>query len=268
MKNIKVTIIVCVIFTLLFGSVKIFGEISNDLKTSDEKIAPMDTIKEPISTAEISDDSIAYLEWVKTYAPTKEMQKTIARLIASGADVDALISVCIFWEDTDKPFSIVEEIYSLAPEDIADYSDHIIWIESTYNNLCNIEDEALTIDEVKAYVKDGIPTYDILIANRMSRKDGNDIKDILEERKNGKSWYDLIISEDAPALSDYENIGGNNLLDIKILSENTGQSINDLLLKSAEMEDGELIYSIRSANRTEAKKELLSLSGENTDTLN
>ena len=279
-KKIQVTLTACIIFTLLLGSVKIFGEMSDFLQTDKETeistaipeateateasgIDSTPTGRIPsIDMDEIDEDLILFSEWVKTYAPSEEAQKTVAELISSGADVNALISLCIFREDTDKPFSIVEEIYSYAPEDVSEYKDHIIWIESTYNRICNIEDEALTIDEVKAYVEDGISTQDIMIANRISRKGEKNIKDVLEERKSGKSWYNLIISEDAPDVAAYEEIGGNNLLDMKIISSKTGQNIDELLSQSAEMEDGELIYNIRSMHRKEVQEELLSLSDD------
>ena len=272
-KKTKIVLLVCMIVTISLGGVRIFGEVSrmassdklsSEMTAKDSQAAlALESIasgKENISpNTDSGKDMIKYLEWIKVYNPSEEAKKIIAQLIADGADVDALIAVCIFWEDTDEPFSIVEDIYNNAPDDLTEFEDHILWIESTYNYLTKQEDNALTIEEVQAYVESGISTSEILIANRMSRKDENDIKEILEKRQNGKSWYDLIISEQPPTDARFENINGNDLLDIKIFSEKNSENIESLLSKTAEMEEGDFIYQIKSEKRAEAKAELVQM---------
>ena len=275
----KLSIVLCLIAVMTFGGFKIYGELVAEKSEvqSEEKAVNLNLVDAGVGNAltaisesnrvkktneaENSQELIKFMEWVKVYNPTEEAMKAVARLLESGADVDVLLEVCIFWEDTDEPFSIVEQIYSHVPlEDLDEIDNHLLWIEGTYNKLTGREDEALTIEEVKAYAEEGISTSDILVANRMSRKADNDIKEILNERKAGKSWYELIVATEGSALPEnYLEFEGNNLLDAKIISEKAGTNLEELIIASRTMEEGELLYNYKLEKHEEATTELVKM---------
>ena len=269
----KLSIILCLTAVIIFSSLKIYGELqppedSETVSTQEINLESADaSIRSALTTIAKKSDKdastrelVRFMEWVEVYNPDEDAKAKVTQLIKEGADIDALIEVCIFWEDTNEPFSIVEEIYNHAPvEDFDEIDDHVLWIEPTFNALTGREEQALTIDEVKAYVEAGISTSDIRIANRMSRKDA-DIKTVLEERKSGKSWYELIMADSSVAPPENpEVLGGNNLLDAKIIAEKTNMPIETVLAETEEKEDGEFLYAIRQEKSEIVTKELVQM---------
>lgn len=118
-NKIKIGIVLCMAAAIIFGTIKIYGEIQlgvNDTQTIEKvEVTEVETALAAIAKNNVdksinSQDMVKFMEWIKLYNPTDEAIKTVAELIREGADVDALLAVCVFWEDTDMPFSVVEQI--------------------------------------------------------------------------------------------------------------------------------------------------------------
>lgn len=208
-----------------------------------------------------------YANWVKVYRPTQEQQNEISQMIANGADVDILLDICIFWEDTNEPFSLVSQLYNNRPEDeiLAEFADNLLWITGLYDKLKGKEDEALSREEVMDYVNQGLSLSDILVADRMSRG-GADIREVLADRTEGQSWQEIILPETANVSAfgleaeetEAFEIGGNDLLDSLILSRKTGIPAADFL-QAAQEEDGMVMSTYETEQTKNTMDELLDI---------
>lgn len=208
-----------------------------------------------------------YANWVKVYHPTQEQQNEISQMIANGADVDILLDICIFWEDTNEPFSLVSQLYNNRPEDeiLAEFTDNLLWITGLYDKLKGKENEALNREEVMEYVNQGLSLSDILVADRISRA-GADIREVLADRTEGQSWQEIILPEtanisafglEAEETEAFE-IGGNDLLDSLILSRKTGIPAADFL-QAAQEEDGMVMSAYETEQTKNTMDELLNI---------
>ncbi len=192
-----------------------------------------------VETREKTKQIVRYADWVKVYQPTQAQQDEISQMIANGADVHALIDICVFWEDTNEPFSLVSELYAECPpsEVLARFDDNLLWITDAYDRIRDKEEEALTLDEIADYRKRGLSLEDIRIADRMSRS-GSDIRVVLEEKASGETWQQIILPEMAQAASltseVQSDVGGNDLLDSLILARKTGRPATEFLALAQE----------------------------------
>lgn len=202
-----------------------------------------------------------YVDWVKVYHPTQEQQQEISQMIADGADVDVLLDICRFWEDTNEPFSLIAQIYEARPEDeiLAEFHDHFLWITSAYDRIKGKENEALSPEDVLAYQEQGVSTTDVYVADRMSRG-GADIRTVLENRAEGQSWQEIILPDDSRAAafgirSDENEIDGNDLLDSLILSRRTGLPASDFL-EAAQQKEESVLETYRQEQTADMLNEL------------
>lgn len=194
---------------------------------------------------------VQYADWVKVYQPTQAQQDEISRMIAGGADVDVLMDICRFWEDTNEPFSLVAELYAQCPEAelLEEFTDNMLWITGAYDHLRGKEDEALTVEDIMAYQEQGVTLEDVRIADRMSRS-GADIRDVLERKIAGETWQQLILpdyEQTAPLAEATQPLqpSGNDLLDSVILSRKSGRPVSEFLEMARED------YSVMEAYRME-----------------
>ena len=109
---------------------------------------------------------------------------------SSGCDLDKLLDVYEFAQDTDQPnnWNYAKQIYDKAIE-IHIYGKN--WIEGAFNALTANRGGILDGADVAAYTDAGLTLQEMQFANIMSRKGKKTIHEILDERLAGKGWQEL-----------------------------------------------------------------------------
>lgn len=226
-KRILLFLSVLLALTTVFSSVGIIMALTGDDITSDSTIV----LQKPMSSQ--------LQLWSDLYNPSKEQIDEITQLIKGGADIDILMIICEFWEDTDAPFSIIAEIYGKAPEAEAleQIYDHMVWIESAYNEITG-NDNNLSVEEVKEYISLGVTLEDLYVANRAARKSTVSPKDVLDRRVEGDDWIEIIAPHIENDFSNEErkSISGHDVLDSLIVERKTGMEPAKILKTSLENE--------------------------------
>lgn len=113
---------------------------------------------------------------------TDDRLDVINRILESGTTIQSLRQVYEFWLTTDEDFSMIEQICALEDTYFSEY-----WYEKAFNVLTNYEHGALSGAGLKEYQDAGITTEEILAANVMCRKQGQNIYDILDSVLAGNS---------------------------------------------------------------------------------
>ncbi len=130
---------------------------------------------------------------IEEYAYTKffnhmtDVESTyLYQLAQEGKDFYELLRVYEFWKSTTEPMKMIETIYAKCPDE--PYSG---WEYKEYMKLVGKEDEILTNDEIDSYLESGLTEYDIIYAQKLSRKSNSAARDILNQRKNNGNWVDI-----------------------------------------------------------------------------
>ena len=224
-KRILFFLSILLAFTTAFSSVGIIKALTSDDITPDTTIE----LQKPMSSQ--------LQLWSDLYNPSKEQLDEITKLIKDGADIDILMKICEFWEDTDAPFSIIAEIYAKAPEAEAleQIADHTVWIERTYNEITG-NDNNLSVEEVKEYLSLGVSLDDLYVANRAARKSTVSPKEVLDRRVTGEDWIEIIAPhiENEFSSEEREVISGHDVLDSLIVERKTGMEPAKILKSSLE----------------------------------
>ena len=121
-----------------------------------------------------------YTNFICTNDFDEEQLKTINRILENGTTIQSLIQVYEFWLTTDYNFSMVEEICALEDKYFSEY-----WYESAFNSITNNIHGVLNIDDINYYRDLGISDDEILAANVLCRKQGQNIFEILDAVVNG-----------------------------------------------------------------------------------
>lgn len=238
-KRVLLFFSILMIFITVFSSMQIIKAITGE-----------ETITASTEALEIQGSS-KLQSWTSIYKPSDEQIKEIMLLIKEGADVDILMKICQFWEDTDAPFSVVSEIYAKAPEAEAleQIYDHMVWIESAYNEITGNENN-LSVEEVKEYMSLGISLDDLYAANRAARKSMVSAKEVLDRRVAGEDWIEIIAPHIENEFSNEEReiVSGHDILDSLIIERKTGMEPSKILKTSLESKDSVMsVYAESSA---------------------
>ena len=147
-------------------------------------VAALDaTVENPVKY----NDIIYNYEYLKeAYKLNDEQLDYIADLIISGYDAMDVIEICYFWLDTNEDIEIVGEIYAIKDQFIGKS-----WIENAFNSVANDKCGVLDEEDVENYLKEGITIEDINVANKLCRKGVYTIQDILQMRKNGRTFAEI-----------------------------------------------------------------------------
>lgn len=132
----------------------------------------------------------AYVSFTCKNDFTDEHLEVINRILNSGTTVQTLKQVYDFWLTTDEDFSMIEQICALESSYFSEF-----WYERAYNAITNYEHGALSGEELIEYQSQGVTIEEILAANVMSRKEGQNIYQILDSVIAGVS-----IEEQAKAI--------------------------------------------------------------------
>lgn len=98
----------------------------------------------------------------------------INNILKSGTTVQSLAQVYDFWLTTDEDFSVISEICSLENKYFGEF-----WFEDAFNYITDNEHGVLTRSDVRDYMSKGLSADQILAANTLSRKEGQNVSDIL-----------------------------------------------------------------------------------------
>ena len=116
-----------------------------------------------------------YTAFVCEYNLTDAQLEVINRILDKGTTIQSLIQVYKFWLTTDYDFTMVEEICALEDSYFSEY-----WYESAFNAITGNIHGVLSAEDINYYRNLGITTDQILAANVLCRKEGQNIFDILD----------------------------------------------------------------------------------------
>ncbi len=143
-------------------------------KTKLKKAKDFKSITECNSRAS-RDNVAAYVKFTCENDFADERLEIINRILETGTTVQTLRQVYEFWLTTDEDFAMVEQICALENTYFSEY-----WYENAFNKLTNYAHGALTGAEIREYQEAGISNDQILAANVMCRKKGQNIHTILD----------------------------------------------------------------------------------------
>ncbi len=129
----------------------------------------------------------SYVSFICENTFTLEQIKIINKILEKGTTIQTLNQVYNFWLTTDEPFSMVEDICACEDRFFSEF-----WYEDAFNHLTENVHGELTGEDVRAYIEEGITEDDILTANVLSRKEGQNINKILDRVKDGEKIEDII----------------------------------------------------------------------------
>lgn len=125
----------------------------------------------------------------------------INKILLKGTTVQSLAQVYDFYITTDEDFEIVEKICELEDKYFDEY-----WYEDAFNEITNNSHGVLDYKQLKSYEEKGLGLDQILAANILSRKEGQNIFDILDAMESGKSTKEFVKEIYGITLnSNYEN---------------------------------------------------------------
>lgn len=108
--------------------------------------------------------------------------KVINRILENGTTIQSLEQAYEFWLTTDESFDFIEQMCLLESTFVSEF-----WYENAFDMLTEYEHGVLESDKILHYQKLGVTIDQILAANVMSRKRGQNIEKILSEYLDGIS---------------------------------------------------------------------------------
>ena len=165
------------------------------------------------------------------YNMTQEEYDYIVSLVKLGYDPEQLASIYQFLLLTPDNITVMRQIYDAG---IA-FADERFWIENAYEMVKGIGSQTLSLEEVDAYVKNGITTDEIVLCYQMSPNGTKEIREILGAKQNGASWpqvCELVYGADELAASGFDpDMDLRSLQTLIMLARRTGNKTKDILLQ-------------------------------------
>lgn len=124
----------------------------------------------------------AYINFIYQNRFNNSELKIINRILESGTTIQSLEQAYEFWLTTDEDFEFIEQMCLIENEFVSEY-----WYENAFDVLTQSQHGTLEADEILYYQNCGITLDQILAANIMSRKEGQNIKNIIEQFQSGLS---------------------------------------------------------------------------------
>ncbi len=137
-----------------------------------------------------------YVRFIYQNELSNEELEIVNHILDNGTTIQTLTEVYDFWLTTDEDFAMVEEICLLEDRYFSEY-----WYENAFNKLTDHVHGELSAQQIMEYRDKGITTDQILAANVMCRKKGQNIFGILDNVLSGTS-----IEEQAKALYGVDEI--------------------------------------------------------------
>lgn len=122
----------------------------------------------------------------KVHHLTAEELDYLSELLIEGLDPQDVLEICYFWTETNEPIRIVREMYAQRQ-----YYQGRTWVENAFNRVTDNKCGVLNREDVDEYMRQGLTAEDIDVANRLCRKGALTIQEILELRREGKTFAEL-----------------------------------------------------------------------------
>jgi len=164
-----------------------YSRISNIIETYISKASNLkkpetfDTIINCYDKAKV-ENIRAYLKFIYNGRFTYSELQVINRILENGTTIQSLQEVYDFWLTTDEDFGMIENICQLEDSYFSEY-----WFESAFNELTDYTHGELDGTQVLKYIAQGVSLDEILAANVMSRKSGQNIVSLLDSHLQGVS---------------------------------------------------------------------------------
>ena len=138
---------------------------------------------------EVRKNMTKYLETIALYQMPQEHINLFLDRAEQGQDLDKLLDIYRFLFVTNKNYSLIDEIYSEGKNSNFKRNN---WLEEAFNKKTNYAGGVLNENEIQAYFEEGLNAGDIQLANALCFKGVKTIKQILDERVSGNSWFTII----------------------------------------------------------------------------
>jgi hypothetical protein len=191
-----------------------------------------------------------YIEASITYSMTEAENDYIIALVDEDYDFEKLIDIYVFLKNTNHGMELMREIYDNSTDSSTDFG-----IENAYETLVHGDAVPLTVDDVAAYVAQGLSTDDILMAFELSLKGDMSVRDILDNLIIGQALNGIIADayseeEISPEVFDgVENLRHANT--IIMFARKAEEKITD----TVEYVDGEITIKQEISEKLDSKME-------------
>lgn len=184
----------------------------------------------------LNDEIKAYALFISSYNVTDDEQKYISSLIKQGKRMSVIAEIYDFWQYTDEDISIIEDVYAYYPDD-AEENNVQYWIDAAFlhlseNGKTTVEYSDLSYEQVMEYYNQGISFDEILYADKLSRKGVKPIEDILQDRIDETSWFNIfdeVYSFDVSSEAYAEINDPSELMSCYMLSKNGNGTLSEYL---------------------------------------
>ena len=129
---------------------------------------------------------VEYVSFMASHNFTSSQAKIINKTLLAGTTIQSFIQVYKFWLTTDEDFSVIYDICQLE----GNYGN-LYWYEDAFNKLTDNSHGVMELDDIQEYNSKGIGNSDIMCANILSRKKGQNIYEILNRVADGESLEDI-----------------------------------------------------------------------------
>lgn len=134
-------------------------------------------------------EAYSFASFVQIYQPSQEEQAYLAKLLQEGISLDNVISLYVFWLDTDEPLAMIASLKEHIPDDASKSKN---WLENAYNKVTANKIGILESDDVESYLAQNLTIADMKNANILARKGTKTIFEILDLRALGKTWFEIV----------------------------------------------------------------------------
>ena len=129
-----------------------------------------------------------YLDIISKYSIDDTLLNLMFTKAESGWNMEHMLEIYQFIFNGDKDFSKLEKMYELGME--SNFNGY--WLESVYCAASDEEIVTLNVEDVYNYIDQGLTVRDISLANKLCFKKIKNIKEILDEKIQGKEWNEII----------------------------------------------------------------------------
>ncbi len=127
-----------------------------------------------------------YISFMASHKFTSSQVKVINKTLLGGTTIQSLQQVYKFWLTTDEDFSAIYDICQLE----SNYGN-LYWYEDAFNKLTKNSHGVMELEDIQEYNGKGIGNDEIMCANILSRKKGQNIYNILNRVVGGESLENI-----------------------------------------------------------------------------
>lgn len=160
----------------------------------------------------------------------------IMTLLDLGYDFEKLIDIYTYIQMTPNGIECIREIYDIADGNF----ESSTWLENAYDVYLGDKKCVLTTEDIAYYATNGIPIADIVKCYELSLNGIKNLREILDERVQGYSWYDIMQPVyELPVVDEDKQLNLDTILEAVKLSINTSMNVSEIILDNGELEFSE-----------------------------